>query len=155
MMTFRPYADHEQSARVLDDKRLGKQRLEAYQIMGAMMAPLTGEVGGWTNHPVVQMWGGRPNPYIDHACGELHLRDLLEYYYAIRNEWRRRGFKHQMEYKVLPFVFMASHTLNLPVIAKHPLPWEKPQEARHKLILYRKDPEFYGKYWRPRNADPR
>lgn len=152
MMTFRPYLSHEKTASVLDYKRLGKQRLEAYQIMAAMMAPLTGEVGGWTNHPVVQMWGGRPNPYIDHACGQLHLRDLLVYYHSIRDEWKRRGYKHQMDYKVLPFEFMASRTLHLEVIADHPLPWGRAQEQAHRRILLRKDSDWYGQYWK---AKPR
>lgn len=147
-MTFRPYADHARSARVLDDKRLGKQRVEAMQIMSAMMAKLTGETGGWTNHPIVNMWAGLDNPYIDHACGQLHLRDLLDYYYACRDEWRSRGFKHQMDYKILPFSMIIQFTG--PWQADHQLPWTSADEKRHKQILLRKDPDWYGQFWKRR-----
>ncbi|MDQ1681515.1 MAG: hypothetical protein QOH99_56, partial [Frankiaceae bacterium] len=35
MQTFLPYADFGASARVLDDRRLGKQRVETLQILRA------------------------------------------------------------------------------------------------------------------------
>ena len=36
MQTFLPYADLTESLRVLDNKRLGKQRVETYQIISAI-----------------------------------------------------------------------------------------------------------------------
>ena len=54
MQTFLPYADFERSARVLDAKRLGKQRVETIQIVRALTVPGY----GWANHPAVLMWKG-------------------------------------------------------------------------------------------------
>ena len=54
MQTFLPYADFERSARALDPKRLGKQRVETIQIVRALTVPGY----GWANHPAVLMWKG-------------------------------------------------------------------------------------------------
>lgn len=146
--TFRPYADHDRSASVLDYRRLGKQRVEAIQIAGAALSYLTGESGGWTNHPVVRMWAGQPNPYLDHNCGRIHLSDLLHYYEAVSREWKRRGFNHAMDYRALP-LYTVSFT-HRPLLADHPLPWGPREELIQKHILLRKDPEWYGRFWRIR-----
>ena len=54
MQTFLPYPDFERSARVLDAKRLGKQRVETIQVVRALTVPGY----GWANHPAVLMWKG-------------------------------------------------------------------------------------------------
>jgi hypothetical protein len=54
VQTFLPYPDFVESAKVLDRKRLGKQRVEAIQVVRA----LTREQYGWRHHPVVAMWRG-------------------------------------------------------------------------------------------------
>ncbi|HUR77085.1 MAG TPA: MSMEG_6728 family protein [Acidimicrobiales bacterium] len=54
MQTFLPYPDFEASARSLDPRRLGKQRVEALQILNALTVP----GHGWRNHPAVLMWRG-------------------------------------------------------------------------------------------------
>ncbi len=54
MQTFLPYADFERSARTLDRKRLGKQRVETIQVVRALTRPGY----GWGNHPAVLMWKG-------------------------------------------------------------------------------------------------
>ena len=41
MQTFTPYGDFEASLRVLDQKRLGKQRVEVIQIIRALTVPAT------------------------------------------------------------------------------------------------------------------
>ena len=76
MQTFLPYADFAQTASVLDDKRLGKQRVETLQIMTALVTHQ-----GWVNHPATKMWLG-------------YEYSLLEYQYAICFEWHVvRGHK--------------------------------------------------------------
>ena len=54
MQIFLPFPDFEQSCNALDDKRLGKQRLEALQIWKAA----TGKTArrGYSNHVCVRMW---------------------------------------------------------------------------------------------------
>src|SRR5215212_1772687 len=54
VQTFLPYPDFERSARVLDTKRLGKQRVETIQVLRALTRPGY----GWANHPAVLMWRG-------------------------------------------------------------------------------------------------
>ena len=54
MQTFLPYADFERSARALDTKRLGKQRVEAIQVVRAV----TWSGYGWAHHPAALMWKG-------------------------------------------------------------------------------------------------
>lgn len=54
MQTFLPYADFEASARTLDLKRLGKQRVECIQVVRG----LTVDGYGWRHHPAVKMWRG-------------------------------------------------------------------------------------------------
>jgi hypothetical protein len=54
VQTFLPFADFERSARALDPRRLGKQRVEAIQIVRG----LTVSGYGWRHHPAVKMWRG-------------------------------------------------------------------------------------------------
>jgi hypothetical protein len=54
VQTFLPYADFERSARTLDRKRLGKQRVETIQVVRALTRPGY----GWANHPAALMWKG-------------------------------------------------------------------------------------------------
>ena len=75
MQTFLPYSDFTESAKVLDNKRLGKQRVETMQIMNAILKP----GHGWRNHPAVKMWRG-------------HENTLFQYQIAICSEWTSRGY---------------------------------------------------------------
>jgi hypothetical protein len=54
MQTFLPYPDFLASARVLDAKRLGKQRVETIQVLRGLVRPGY----GWRHHPAVKMWAG-------------------------------------------------------------------------------------------------
>jgi len=76
MQTFLPFSDFAESAKVLDYKRLGKQRVETMQIMQT----LAGISEGWKNHPAVRMWRG-------------YEETLLEYQFHIIHEWISRGYK--------------------------------------------------------------
>ena len=58
MQTFLPYKDFTKSAKALDNKRLGKQRVEVKQILNA----LDGKSKGWTNHPATNMWRDMKQP---------------------------------------------------------------------------------------------
>ncbi|WP_329228493.1 MSMEG_6728 family protein [Streptomyces sp. NBC_01460] len=54
MQTFLPYADFRRSALALDPRRLGKQRVEAIQVLRGLTVP----GHGWRHHPAVRMWTG-------------------------------------------------------------------------------------------------
>jgi hypothetical protein len=54
MQTFLPYPGFADSARVLDARRLGKQRVETIQVLRALTVPDY----GWRHHPAAKMWAG-------------------------------------------------------------------------------------------------
>ena len=106
MQTFLPCAGFVASAKVLDYRRLGKQRIEARQILAALK---TGN--GWRNHPAVLMWKG-------------YELALISYSNEMIREWKARGYNNNMEILPVddPFVlptwfgddrFHASHRSNL------------------------------------------
>lgn len=92
MQTFLPLSNFRESARVLDMRRLGKQRVEAYQIMRVLNGESKG--GGWRNHPAVLMWRG-------------YEPALYEYGRIVCVEWRERGYKDTLldKFPVEPVVY--------------------------------------------------
>jgi hypothetical protein len=68
-------------AKNLDRLRLGKQRVEAYQLWRALM----GMTKGWTKHPATLMWTG-------HTCF------LALYCNTMIDEWVARGYKNTMSH---------------------------------------------------------
>jgi len=63
MQTFLPIASFNDSATSLDYRRLGKQRVEAYQILNTLRKP-----NRWRNHPAVKMWKGYEVALIAYGC---------------------------------------------------------------------------------------
>jgi len=124
MQTFLPYPDFAQSARVLDRQRLGKQRVEALQIMKALV---TGR--GWVNHPATKMWRG-------FECA------LTEYQLAICDEWVERGYKDTCALKTLELHL--EHCKESEVLP----PWlgDEDFHAAHRSNLLRKAPEWYSQF---------
>lgn len=124
MQTFLPYADFDECARVLDRQRLGKQRVEAYQILRT----LTGLSQGWRNHPAVRMWAG-------------HARALVRYGLAVCREWRRRGYRDQMGERLAAMLPHIAGTHDDP-------PWlgDERLHSSHRAALLAKAPEHYGQF---------
>ena len=77
MQTFLPYPDFRASLEALDKKRLGKQRVEAWQIWKWLIKQ---DPPNWRfrNHPAVLMWSGFENA-------------LLEYYNVSLSVFAERG----------------------------------------------------------------
>lgn len=75
MQTFLPFESFTACAVVLDNKRLGKQRVEVLQILSCLVL----NKQGWKNHPAVRMWAG-------------HEGVLCEYGIAICEEWIYKRF---------------------------------------------------------------
>ena len=122
MQTFLPYPNFAESARVLDYRRLEKQRVEAKQIYLALTQPNY----GWKNHPAVRMWKG-------------HERNLIEYGFVICDEWQRRGYQDTLKQ------FFMDHSLDYRTPPIYPL-WlgNSDFHLSHQSNLLRKDPKFYG-----------
>jgi hypothetical protein len=131
MQTFLPYSDFEETARVLDYRRLGKQRVETYQLLRA----LNGETRGWVNHPAARMWDG--------------FESGLAYYgMVICEEWRRRGYKDQMLERLTELWIQHGKNFDMP-------PWLGDGEFHlsHQSNLVRKMPEYYGPLFPGVSAD--
>lgn len=128
MQTFLPYPDFTRSARCLDNRRLGKQRVECLQILKALSDPLY----GWQNHPAVKMWRG---------CDWT----LYGYTYHIIQEWRKRGFNDTCADKLImhgnKLVLNPNLTRTIPVWLGGPN-----FHASHRSNLLRKDPVHYGQF---------
>jgi hypothetical protein len=60
---FLPYPDFAWTARVLEERRPGKQRVEVLQICNALHR----DTGGWVDHPVSRTWRGYGPAWV--ACG--------------------------------------------------------------------------------------
>ena len=122
MQTFLPYPDLRASCVVLDDRRLGKQRVETFQILRA----LTFETYAWRNHPAVRMWRG-------------FVPALVRYGRENCREWMRRGYSDSLADKFLDWTDGLEPD-------DPPLPpwfgWE-PVHRSHRLALLRKEPEWY------------
>lgn len=77
----------DETAQVLDNKRLNKQTLEAWQCLMTMteLDPQGNHrtPKGWSNHPVVKMWRG-------------YETALLSYIESTYKEWISRGYKSTM-----------------------------------------------------------
>lgn len=125
MQTFLPYPDFGRSVAALDRARLGKQRVEAMQILKA----LAGETRGWVNHPATRMWRG-------------FAPALAAYHDAAIREWVRRGYRNTM-----PFLSSGSG-FELP-------PWfgDPDFHASHRSALLRKLPEHYRGFGWPEPDD--
>jgi hypothetical protein len=126
MQTFLPYADFGKTAKCLDYRRLGKQRLEAKQLLLILLGENQGR--GWVNHPASKMWKGFP-------------RALAFYGYEICAEWRRRGYKDTL------LEFFIKHMGDDSTGVIYP-PWlgNRKFHKSHKSNLLRKDKEFYSRY---------
>lgn len=141
--TFIVSTSLEECARLLDFKRLGKQRVEAKEIIDC----LEKKIKGWKNHPAVKMW-------------ENNIDALKLYYNAMVIEWTKRGFNNNMELYDLKFEdasFWIS-TMNEGVTTMTQTPGKiqfpyffgwKPIIYSHRASLIRKDPTFYTKLFLP------
>ena len=132
MQTFLPHADFERSARTLDGKRLGKQRVETIQIVRA----LTRSGYGWGNHPAVLMWKG-----FEEALGR--------YGFACCEAWVELGFGDTCALTIATDLRAAGiedvRTQPELAVAGALPPWlgDDAVHRSHRSALVRKDPEHY------------
>lgn len=124
-----PYPDFVDSINCLDYKRLGKQRVEAKQILIALEPDA---ISRWRNHPAVLMWKG---------CEEA----LKVYHNWAICKWVSRGYKNTM--------LLLKTDLN-----KLRFPdWfgNEKFHASHRSNLLRKYPEHYSQFnWTEPNDMP-
>ena len=158
MQTFLPYPSFVESARCLDNKRLGKQRVEVLTILRVLECgpyqmlldngtwiksiefhpkhPLYRKTP-WYNHPAVKMWRG-------------YEEALTTYGYFICSEWsENRGFKDSCrdlisKYDKVLVDYTSPHWLG-----------NEQFHASHRSNLLRKDFEYYKQFnWTEPNNLP-
>lgn len=120
MQTFLPYPSFRRSLESLDRARLGKQRVEAKQILLALSDPAY----GWQSHPAVRMWRG-------------HEASLASYGRICCEVWQDRGYNDSLWH-----FFHEREDVGLPPA------WIglEPFHASHRSNLLRKDPSWYGRF---------
>jgi Pyrimidine dimer DNA glycosylase len=134
MQIFLPYPNFRQSLKALDNKRLGKQRVETYQIISAITRrpKLDGTpYKGWLNHPCTVMW--RNNV----PALKMYLNCAIE-------EWVERGFKNTMDFEDI------DGEIEMPE-------WfgNEKFHSSHRANLLKKEPEFYSQYrWSEDPSNP-
>jgi hypothetical protein len=120
VQTFLPYPDLRASSAALDDRRLGKQRVETFQILRALTWPAY----AWKNHPAVKMWRG-------------FVPGLVAYGLENCAEWTRRGYADTVAEQLLGWGSPSSYDLP---------PWFglDALHRSHQSSLLRKDAAYYG-----------
>src|SRR5690349_15751305 len=137
MQTFLPFADFESSARVLDTKRLGKQRVEVIQVLRALTVPGY----GWRHHPAAAMWAG-------------YEEALVRYGLQICDQWCRED---RADTCATTLVTDLASTVGIAAIRTQPElaadgelpPWLGDEDVHrsHRSALVRKDPEHYRRFF--------
>lgn len=131
----------------LDYRRLGKQRLEAKQIINVLEKIDSGEDVsgiGFASHTATKMWIGYTNA-------------LKAYYNLCLQEWIDRGYKNNMvKYDVDETKFtnrecefdgkITTFTSEETEFTYPPFASFKPFILSHRSALYKKDPKFYSKF---------
>lgn len=118
MQTFMPYEDISKTVKCLDYRRLGKQRVETYQVLNILLGRT--QTKGWVNHPVTKMWRGYENA-------------LMMYQNYTIQEWIDRGYKNNMLFENVDY-----NNVIMP-------PWYGDEDIHksHRLKLAWKNWEWY------------
>ena len=135
MQTFLPYPDYEESAKCLDYKRLGKQRVECKQLLLALGVPIGNHApkkSSWANHPATKMWRG-------------YEFELCRYSIQMCLEWRHRGYTDNLAGQ---FMVAAAELEYCADEKPMPPPWLGDEffHSSHRSNLLRKDPIHYGQF---------
>ncbi len=138
MQTFLPYPDFRKSAQCLDNKRLGKQRVEILQILQTLLKKKKRiKKIGWKNHPAVLQW-------------KSYEMTLIKYGFVVCDEWIKRGFKDTVRWKLLDI------SRNFKESAfRFPFSWwgNDKYHSSHRSNLLRKNFKFYSQYGWSESAD--
>ena len=127
MQTFLPYEDFRKSMEVLDWRRLGKQRVEAHQILNVLLDRT--DTKGWRNHPITRMWGG-------------YAEALQMYYNICLDEWIKRGYNNNMKHEDITNDIVFPDWLG-----------NKKFHSSHRANLLRKDYDYYSQFKWEENID--
>ena len=123
MQTFLPTKDFKTAAKLLDYRRLGKQRVEGLQLINSLSPDY--DKKGWLNHPARLMWVGYENA-------------LKHYTNIMIEEWVARGYNNTMQLYDIQGPIVYPQWLGYPELHKS-----------HRMNLLRKDYEYYAEHFGP------
>jgi hypothetical protein len=136
MQTFLPFPGLAESAGALDARRLGKQRVEALQVLRGLTVPGY----GWRHHPAVRMWTG-------------YEEALVRYGLEVCRVWTAGGRSDTCAATLLADFTDSTRRPGAAVRTRDELaatgdlpPWlgDADFHRSHRSALLRKDPDFYG-----------
>lgn len=128
MQTFMTHDNYVDTAKALDVKRLGKQRVEAFQILKALRGEYN-DTGAWVNHPATVMWRG-------------HEYELALYGLTVSVEFYERGYDGYA--MMMKFTDLCNE---LQSSNRESYPWWVNNELlriTHQSNLMRKDDTYYS-----------
>ncbi|GAA1558930.1 MSMEG_6728 family protein [Kribbella sancticallisti] len=137
MQSFLPFPGFAETAAVLDPRRLGKQRVEALQILRG----LTVAGYGWRHHPAVKMWAG-------------YEEALVRYGLEICSVWTGQGRADTCAPTLVADLVSACGPVQ--VRSQEELaragdlpPWlgDEDLHRSHRSALLRKDPDYYARFF--------
>lgn len=130
MQTFLTYSCFKMSAKCLDNKRSGKQRVETLQLVRGLKGYSD---NGYLNHPASIMWSN-------------HVDALIKYGLIVCLDWIERGFNDTCFDKLLSLSTLSYSELMSPSL---PMPsWlgnPKLHES-HQSNLLKKDEAYYSQF---------
>ena len=137
MQSFLPCPEFAVTASLLDPRRLGKQRVEALQILRGLIVPGY----GWRHHPAVRMWAG-------------YEEALVRYGLDVCAAWVSSGRADTCAVSLVQDlaegcgVSQVRHQPQLASTGDLP-PWlgQDDLHRSHRSALLRKDPDWYGRYF--------
>jgi hypothetical protein len=162
MQTFLPYKSFEKSAKCLDYKRLGKQRIETWQIYSALKQGEYKECPeckgkGWqgfaSNATIFlkckkcKSTGKIKTAWYNHPITQMwkgYENCLLIYGYLICQEWRNRGYKDTMIYKFYKEIIKKE--LSCSIIETPKWLGNRKFHSSHRSNLLRKDKKYYSQF---------
>jgi hypothetical protein len=137
VQTFLPLPTFADSARVLDPKRLGKQRVETLQVFRALTVPGY----GWRHHPAARMWIG-------------YAESLVRYGLEMCAVWEATGRGDTCAGTLVSELAAclgvhAPRTQEALAVAGELPPWlgMKPFHLSHQSALVRKNPSWYRRFF--------
>lgn len=137
MQSFLPLPDFAATAAVLDPRRLGKQRVEALQILRGLIVPGY----GWRHHPAVKMWAG-----YEEALVRYGLEICAAWTAGDRADTCALSLTGELLDACGPARVRSQDDLaragDLP-------PWlgDEDLHRSHRSALLRKDPQYYGRWF--------